>query len=83
MKRLFLFITPDGIAYSSSEKLSPDVDNLQVLGYGKGKNEEDALKNFLRSNMWIFNTNFDEIICVEIKKEIPKSKRYFIRDFYP
>jgi hypothetical protein len=78
-ERMFLFLTPDGVTYSSAEKLYPDVDNLQVLGWSEGKSEEDALNNFLGSNTWFLETDFREVICVEIVRPIRKSKRTLIK----
>lgn len=49
-----------------------------MLGYGEGEDEEDALRNFLRTNRWVFGTDFKEIICIEITRDITESKRYFI-----
>jgi hypothetical protein len=43
-KRKFLFLTLEGITYSSPEKIEPDVDNLQVLGYAEGKSKEEAFE---------------------------------------
>ncbi len=76
--RLFLFITPDGVTYSSEERTSPDVDNFQVLGWAEGENEEEAFRSFIRSNKWIFDTDFEEVICIEIKTKIHKGKRFIL-----
>ena len=46
-RKLFLFITPDGVTYSSPDKIYPDVDNFQVLGESEGWDEEDAFKSFI------------------------------------
>lgn len=81
MKKIFLFLTPDGVTYSSPKRLYPDVDNLQVLGYGEGDDEEDALKNCIQNNKWVFDTDFDAVFCVEIKGKISPRKRYFLKDF--
>jgi predicted AlkP superfamily phosphohydrolase/phosphomutase len=39
-KRKFLFLTLDGITYSSCNNFYPDVENLQVLGWAEGINEK-------------------------------------------
>lgn len=77
-KRKFLFLTPDGVTYSSGDKIYPDVENLQVLGWIEAFNEEEALNAFLQTNKWIYESSFKEIICVEIKHLIQKSKKFFI-----
>jgi len=78
-KKLFLFITPDGLTFSCPDIEHPDVENLQVIGWEKGFNEEDALKNFLRNNKWIINTCFEKIICLEIKNEIHEAKAFSLK----
>lgn len=77
-KRLFLFVTPDGITYSSSSKLYPDVDNLQVLGECEGIDENDAFETFIRKNKWVLDTDFQEVICVEIKTRLSKGKIFIL-----
>ncbi len=80
-RRLFLFITPDGITYSSPIKVSPDVDNFQVLGYGEGYTEEEAFDDFIKRNNWILDTEFNEVICIEIKSKISEGKILYLRNW--
>jgi hypothetical protein len=49
-KRLFLFLIPDGVTFSSLKFEEPDVDNFQVLSYGEGSNEEEAFDDFKSKN---------------------------------
>jgi len=79
-KRLFLFITPDGVTYSSPSEIYPDVDNFQVLGYGEGETEEDAFEDFIKQNKWVLDTEFKEIICIEIKTKISQGKIFTLKD---
>ena len=78
-KRLFLFLTPDGVTYSSSRKIYPDVDNFQVLGHGEGASEEEAFKSFIRENKWILDSDFKEIICIEVKMKISQGKKFVLK----
>ncbi|MCR4410682.1 MAG: hypothetical protein QHH43_10190 [Candidatus Saccharicenans sp.] len=78
-KRLFLFITPDGVTYSSPERNEPDVDNYQVLGYGEGKNEEEAFDYFISQAAWLNDTKFEEVISVEIKHKIYEGKHFNLK----
>lgn len=79
-KRLFLFITPDGITYSSPELSEPDVCNFQVLGYGSGVDEDEAFKDFLSHNQWVYGTEFREAICLEIKQKIYEGKSFSLKE---
>ena len=69
-KRLFMFVTADGVTCSSPELAEPDVENYQVLGYGEGSNENEAFNDFLAKNRWLINTKFVEAIGIEIKQKI-------------
>ncbi len=79
-KRFFMFLTPDGITYSSCESIHPDVDNFQVLGWAEGFTEEEAFGEFINTNSWIFNMNFKHIICIEVKSRIHEGKTFLIDD---
>ena len=78
-KRLFLFLTPDGVTFSSLKFEEPDVDNFQVLGYGEGSNEEEAFDDFKSKNPWLEDTEFDEAISVEIKHKIHEGKSFSLK----
>ncbi|NPV84078.1 MAG: hypothetical protein HPY46_10920 [Candidatus Aminicenantes bacterium] len=78
-KRLFLFITPDGVTYSSPDRKEPDVDNFQVLGYGEGQNEEEAFNDFRSQATWLNDTKFEEVISVEIKHRIYEGKHFNLK----
>jgi hypothetical protein len=78
-KNLFLFVTPDGVTYSSSKFIDPDVENFQVLGYGEGFNEDDAFEDFLSKNQWILKTEFEEAICIGIKQKIYEGKSFCLK----
>jgi len=51
-KRFFIFLTLDGITYSSCGEIYPDVDNFQVLGWAEGSTEEEAFEKFKESMRW-------------------------------
>ncbi len=78
-KKLFLFVTPEGITFSSPELTEPDVENFQVLGYGEGLNEDEAFKDFLTKNQWLEETKFEEAIAIEIKQKINEGKTFYLR----
>jgi len=80
-KRMFLFITPDGLTFSCPNKEYPDVENLQIIGWEEGNNEEDAFNNFLKNNKWLLETCFDRVICLEIKKGIDEAKVFSLKDY--
>ncbi len=77
-KRLFLFLTPNGVTYSSSRKTYPDVDNFQIVGECEGISEEYAFNSFIEENKWILDTDFKEIICIEVKSKIYQGKKFVL-----
>ena len=79
-KKLFLFVTFDGVTFSSPELDEPDVENIQVLGYGEGLDEDEAFKDFLAQNQWVLEKRFEEAICIEIKQRIYKGKVFSLKD---
>ena len=63
----FIFLTDEGFTYSGNEgAIEPDVENLQVLGFAKGKDEKDALSNLLSENPHISDM-FSSAIAIEVK----------------
>lgn len=66
MNRLknYIFITQEG---TTLDPESNDVENCQVLGWGRGKNEKEAFENWVEENNFILLIGFDEVIAFELK----------------
>jgi hypothetical protein len=80
--RHYIFITTEGYTYQpGSESDTPDVENSQVLGFGKGVDIFAAFENFVDTNLWLKNTSFNEVIAYELKY-IDKTANYFCLDDY-
>lgn len=62
----FIFVTPEGNTESPNGK---EIENLQVIGFAKGKDEIEAIKNLLKENEWIWDSGFNvaEFIGYELK----------------
>ena len=79
--REYIFITAEGITYQPESKSDmPDIENLQVVGFGRGESPDDAVKNMLKGNGYLKETNFDEIISIELKSD--KRTFHYLKDFY-
>jgi hypothetical protein len=49
--KAFIFVTYEGYTYQhNSISVEPDVENLQVLGFVSGENEEQAFENLVTEN---------------------------------
>ena len=71
----FIFISTEGITYQpDSVSPEPDIENMQVMGFGEGDTPQDAFSNFLGLHEYLLKTTFDEIIAVELKN---RNRKYF------
>lgn len=52
----FLFYTMEGFAQSPTGE---DVENMQILGFANGDNQESAKVNLLSNNKWIIEYGYD------------------------
>ncbi|NJF25063.1 hypothetical protein [Thermococcus sp. Bubb.Bath] len=78
-KRLFMFVTSDGLTYSSADEIGPDTDNFQVLGFGDGIDEGGAFRDFIKNNKRVLDTHFREVTSVEVKHRIYEGKLFYIK----
>lgn len=68
--REFIFYTAEGYtsALNKNENLE-DIENLQILGWGKGSSPKNAF-NMLRSkSLWLNNFCFEEVMAAELKNK--------------
>jgi hypothetical protein len=66
----YIFITAEGYTFQpDSTSQEPDVENLQVIGFGQGLSPEAALKDMLQENKHLINTNFNEVIAIKLATE--------------
>jgi hypothetical protein len=78
----YIFITTDGFTFQpNSEASEPDVENCQVLGYGDGKNPQEAFKNLIKNNNYLITTTFNEIISLELACE--ERNYFYLNDYKP
>jgi len=75
----YIFITSEGYTYQpGSETVEPDIENCQVLGFAKGNDAKEAFRALLHENEYLLETNFDEVVCLELKYEdYRERKKYF------
>lgn len=82
--KTYIFITQEGATYQpDSSSPEPDIDNSQVIGFAKGEDEYKALERLLKENESLLDTNFNEIICIELKNEdhYAKSKYFYLNEY--
>lgn len=75
----YIFVTAEGITYQpDSQSVMPDIENLQVVGFGSGDSPKDAAKNMLEENGYLKEAHFNEIIGIELKSD--KRTWHYLRD---
>jgi hypothetical protein len=79
----YLFLTAEGYTFQPrSESIEPNIENLQVLGFVKGTNSEEAFYNLVKNNEYLLKTTFEEVFCYELPKNYQMTKAYYnLRDF--
>jgi hypothetical protein len=78
----YIFITNEGFTFTpNSECQEPDIENCQVIGFGKGENAQKAFEDMLISQEYLMKTNFDKIIGLELKNEV--REYFFLTDYKP
>ena len=64
----FIFITDEGFTFQpGSEDYEPDIENMQVIGFGEGNNVDDAVDNMIKENPYLKDTRFNKVIGIEVK----------------
>ena len=78
----YIFTTNEGCTFQpDSETPEPDVENCQVVGFAEGDSEKEAFDNLVEENNFLLATSFNEIICMELKKESHRNQfEYFYLD---
>ena len=61
----FIFYTFEGYTESPTGKM---VENLQILGFEDGENENEAFQTLINNNPWIIKSGFnkDKIISMQL-----------------
>jgi hypothetical protein len=63
----FIFLSSEGSTYQpQSTSIDPDADNLQVVGFGSGGDEKEALTDLLRKSDHLRDMAFDEVWALEV-----------------
>lgn len=71
----YVFISAEGLTYQpNSTSYEPDIENMQVIGFGEGNAARDAFRNLLERNEYLVDTSFDEVFAIELVND---SREYF------
>ena len=68
--RNFIFYTKEGFTFQPNpESDMSDVENCQILGWGKGRTSTEAFDDFKKESLWLKNLRFKKVTGVELKDE--------------
>ncbi len=63
----YIFITDEGFTFQpGSEDCEPDIENMQVIGFGEGSNAKEAFTNLINTNPYLKETSFNKVAGIEI-----------------
>ena len=80
----FIFLTAEGYTFQpDSDAKTPDIENLQVIGFASGVTSDEAYKNLLRTYTYLKETSFSQIFCYRLGEDYEKTKKdYNLRNGY-
>lgn len=66
----YIFFTNEGTTYQPDlESNEPDIENCQIIGWAQGCSAKVAFDNLKDDNMYLLNSNFEEIKCQQLASE--------------
>jgi len=80
----YIFITEEGSTYQpNSLSPDPDIENCQVIGFAKGIDENEAFRNLVEEDEDLLDTNFSELICIELRNEeyYESAKHFYLNEW--
>ena len=74
----YIFLTSEGFTFQpDSDADTPDIENLQVIGFAGGADPDDAFRKLLLSHAYLKETTFNKIFCYRLGKHYEKHRRDF------
>lgn len=63
----YIFITDEGFTFQpGSEDCEPDIENMQVIGFGEGSNAKEAFEYLVNNNPYLKKTSFNKVSGIKI-----------------
>lgn len=74
----YIFLTTEGITFQeNTESIESDIENLQVIGFAKGKDSAGAFRELIEENSYLVDTSFDEIFSYELSRGYEDTKAFY------
>jgi hypothetical protein len=74
----YIFLSAEGYTFQpNSNDETPDIENLQVIGFSNGSTADEAFENLLSTHTYLKETSFGSIFCYKLDKHYEESRREF------
>jgi hypothetical protein len=74
----YIFLTDEGYTFQpNSNAETPDIENLQIIGFASGITAEDAYSNLLAYHAYLKETSFNQVFCYRLDKAYENTRRDF------
>jgi len=76
--RHFIFLTNEGTTFQPSDAdIGDEIENAQVLGWGDGEDEDEAIRDFARNHSYLYDSTFNEAVMYELVDLKIKGRYWF------
>jgi len=74
----YIFLTREGYTFQpDSDATTPDIENMQVIGFSNGNTADEAFDNLLNIHAYLRDTSFKSIFCYKLDKHYAESRKEF------
>ena len=74
----FIFLTTEGYTFQpDSDATTPDIENMQVIGFSSGSTADEAFDNLLSTHAYLKGTLFKRVFCYKLDKDYEKGRKEY------
>jgi hypothetical protein len=74
----FIFLTTEGYTFQpNSDAATPDIENMQVIGFSNGDTADEAFENLLNTHAYLRDTSFKRVFCYKLDKDYEKDRKEY------
>jgi hypothetical protein len=72
----YIFLTTEGYNFQpNSDAITPDIENMQVIGFSKGNTTDEAFDNLLIAHSYLKETSFNRIFCYKLDNQYEENRK--------
>ncbi len=72
----YIFLTDEGFTFApGNDGELQEIENLQVIGFAKGDNANEAYENLLFENSYLKHINFEKVFCYQLNEDYGQSRK--------